>query len=100
MNLVRLYIRVLRLLGKERRLGWLLAVANLALAVAQFAEPVLFGKVVDMLAGAKARGQAPRWEDLLPLLGAWAGFGASPSGAAPWWRSMPTACRTGAGSPS
>ena len=75
MKLVRLYIRVLGLLGKERRLGWLLAVANLALAVAQFAEPVLFGKVVDTLAGAKGRGQAPLWEDLLPLLGAWAAFG-------------------------
>ena len=75
MKLVRLYIRVLGLLGKERRLGWLLAVANLALAVAQFAEPVLFGKVVDTLAGAKGRGQAPLWDDLLPLLGAWAAFG-------------------------
>ncbi len=75
MKLVRLYIRVLGLLGKERRLGWLLAVANLALAVAQFAEPVLFGKVVDTLAGAQGRGQAPLWEDLLPLLGAWAAFG-------------------------
>jgi ATP-binding cassette subfamily B protein len=36
---------------------------------------VLFGKVVDTLAGAKGRGQAPLWEDLLPLLGAWAAFG-------------------------
>jgi glucan exporter ATP-binding protein len=75
MNLVRLYIRVLGLLGPERRLGWFLAAANLALAVAQFAEPVLFGKVIDTLAGAQARGQSPLWGDLLTLLAAWAAFG-------------------------
>jgi ATP-binding cassette subfamily B protein len=75
MNLIRLYIRVLRLLGPERKLGWLLAVGNLALAAAQFAEPVLFGKVIDTLAGAQARGQAPLWGDLLTLLAAWGGFG-------------------------
>ena len=75
MNLIRLYIRVLGLLGPDRRLGWILAVANVALAAAQFAEPVLFGKVIDTLTGAQARGQAPFWGDLLTLLGAWAVFG-------------------------
>src|SRR5215813_6318368 len=75
MNLIRLYIRVLGLLGPERKLGWFLGLANLALAVAQFAEPVLFGKVIDTLAGAQARGQAPLWSDLLKLLGAWGAFG-------------------------
>ncbi len=49
MPLIRLYIRVLDLLGKEARLGWLLAGANLLLAIAQFAEPVLFGRIVDVL---------------------------------------------------
>ena len=43
----RLYIRVLELLGKEARLGLVLAFANLILAGAQFAEPVLFGRIVD-----------------------------------------------------
>src|SRR5262249_9398138 len=75
MHLIRLYVRVLGLLGPERKLGWILAGANLALAAAQFAEPVLFGKVIDTLAGAQARGQAPLWSDLLTLLGAWVGFG-------------------------
>src|SRR5438270_172622 len=32
MKLIRLYIRVLELLGREARLGWALAVANLALS--------------------------------------------------------------------
>jgi hypothetical protein len=51
MSLPRLYTRVLQLLGKEARLGWILAGANLLLAGAQFAEPVLFGKIVDVLSG-------------------------------------------------
>jgi ATP-binding cassette, subfamily B, beta-glucan exporter len=75
MNLFRLYRRVLQLLGPERKLGWILAAGNLALAAAQFAEPVLFGKVIDTLVGAQARGQAPLWSDLLTLLAAWVGFG-------------------------
>src|ERR1700761_3133706 len=67
-SLLRLYTRVLELLGKEARLGWILAIANLLLAAAQFAEPVLFGRIVDTLSGNKG-GSA--W----PLLAAWAAFG-------------------------
>ena len=51
MSMFRLYVRVLQLLGKEARLGWILAAANLLLAGAQFAEPVLFGRIVDVLSG-------------------------------------------------
>src|ERR1700754_1232874 len=68
MALLRLYTRVLELLGKEARLGWILPVANLLLAAAQFAKPVLFGRIVDVLSG-KSGGSA--W----PLLAAWAAFG-------------------------
>jgi ATP-binding cassette, subfamily B, beta-glucan exporter len=68
MSLLRLYTRVLELLGKEARLGWMLAVANLLLAAAQFAEPVLFGRIVDVLSG---KGGGSAW----PLLAAWAAFG-------------------------
>src|SRR3954465_5627018 len=71
MSLVRLYTRVLELLGKEARLGWLLAGANLLLAGAQFAEPVLFGRIVDVLSGKAVAGVSSAW----PLLAAWAGFG-------------------------
>ena len=56
MSLLRLYTRVLELLGKEARLGWILAGANLLLAGAQFAEPVLFGRIVDVLSGKPAAG--------------------------------------------
>jgi glucan exporter ATP-binding protein len=75
MNLLRLYRRVLALLGPEARLGWLLAVANIALAAAQFAEPVLFGRIIDSLAGAQSDPGKLTFQSLLPLLGAWAGFG-------------------------
>jgi len=47
MNFVKLYGRVLALLGSEARLGWILALGNVALAAAQFAEPVLFGRIID-----------------------------------------------------
>src|SRR4051812_25567958 len=72
MSLLRLYTRVLELLGKEARLGWILAAANLLLAVAQFAEPVLFGRIVDVLSGKPApEGATSPW----PLLAAWVAFG-------------------------
>src|SRR2546430_384705 len=75
MKLIRLYIRVLELLGREARLGWALAVANLALASAMFVEPVLFGRIVDTLASAQARMSQLAGRDLMMLVGAWVGFG-------------------------
>jgi len=80
--LIRLYIRVLELLGKEARLGWLLAIANLMLAVAQFAEPVLFGRIVDVLSG-NVNASAANFSTMVgaapnspwPLLAAWVAFG-------------------------
>src|SRR5690349_16266163 len=75
MKFIQLYIRVLELLGREARLGWLLAVANLALAGAMFVEPILFGKIVDLLANAQADVANLSWRQLMTLLGAWVGFG-------------------------
>src|SRR3954447_16498121 len=74
MSLLRLYTRVLQLLGKEARLGWILAGANLLLAGAQFAEPVLFGKIVDVLSGKPSEGP-PASSSAWPLLAAWVAFG-------------------------
>ncbi len=75
MTILRLYGRVLRLLGPKIRLGWMLALANVALATAQFAEPVLFGRIIDSLAGAQGGGAALSWPRLTPLVTAWVGFG-------------------------
>ncbi len=74
MSMLRLYTRVLELLGKEARLGWILAFANLLLAGAQFAEPVLFGKIVDVLSGKPQTGPLAS-NSAWPLLGAWVAFG-------------------------
>ncbi|MCC6949602.1 MAG: glucan ABC transporter ATP-binding protein/ permease [Bradyrhizobiaceae bacterium] len=72
---IRLYSRVFAMLGPEAPLGAFLAFANVALAVAQFVEPVLFGRIVDSLVSAQAANRAPAMSDLLFLLGLWAGFG-------------------------
>jgi ATP-binding cassette, subfamily B, beta-glucan exporter len=74
MTMLRLYTRVLSLLGPQMRLGWLLAVANVALAAAALAEPVLFGRIIDALAGAQS-GAALDWTKLTPLVAAWVSFG-------------------------
>ena len=75
MHFIKLYTRVLTLLGPEARLGWLLAGANVALATAQFAEPVLFGRIIDALVKGQTSGATPTFEALTPLLAAWVAFG-------------------------
>ena len=75
MSLWRLYARVLSLLGPEARLGVVLAIANFALAGAQFAEPVLFGRIIDALASAQANSAPAEWSRMAVLVAAWVGFG-------------------------
>src|SRR3954452_2393414 len=75
MNFFRLYARVLKVLGDESRLGWILAIANVALAAAQFAEPVLFGRIIDALVKTQAANAPPDMGALTPLLSAWVAFG-------------------------
>jgi ATP-binding cassette subfamily B protein len=72
-QLLRLYLRVLGRLEPERRLGILLAIANTLLAVAAFAEPVLFGRMVDAL---YATGRGPGEHGApVALFAAWGAFG-------------------------
>ncbi len=75
MKMLRLYGRVLGLLGPQIGQGWLLAVANVALAIALFAEPVLFGRIIDTLSGAQDHARALNWPRVAPLIAAWVGFG-------------------------
>jgi glucan exporter ATP-binding protein len=75
MSLLQVYARVLSLLGPEKRLAWFLAGGNVALAAAQFAEPILFGRIIDTLSRAQAGSSAPTWTSLTPLLAAWVAFG-------------------------
>ncbi|WP_158817221.1 glucan ABC transporter ATP-binding protein/ permease [Methylocapsa sp. S129] len=74
MSFLSLYARVLRQLSAAKGVAVALVIANLGLAAAQFAEPVLFGRIVDRLADAQRAGAAPRWLDILPLLAAWVVF--------------------------
>jgi ATP-binding cassette, subfamily B, beta-glucan exporter len=66
MTVATLYRRALALLGDERGLAGVLAVASVAIGLIQLAEPVLFGRVVDAI----SKGQAA-----LPLIGLWAALG-------------------------
>jgi ATP-binding cassette subfamily B protein len=75
MTLAALYRRVLRQLGPDQRTGWGLAFTNVCLAIALFAEPILFGRVIDTLSKSAAESTAQLWDRVVPLLLAWAGFG-------------------------
>ncbi|WP_424360067.1 glucan ABC transporter ATP-binding protein/ permease [Methylocystis parvus] len=75
MTVLKIYARVLGQLRPQARLVTILVAANLSLAVAQFAEPLLFGRIIDRMTQAQAPGHTLTWGDLLPLLLAWAAFG-------------------------
>src|SRR5208283_5195437 len=75
MGFIRLYARVLGRLGPEKWLAAALGVANVALAVSQFAEPMLFGKIIDQLTRTQSPGFALTRSGIGPWLAAWAAFG-------------------------
>ena len=75
MSFIRIYLRVLGLLRPDAKLAVMLALANIALAGAQFVEPVLLGRIVDALSGVLPSGLRPAAQALAPLIGTWVGFG-------------------------
>ena len=75
MKFIKLYTRALSLLGSDKKQGWYLAIANVALAMALFAEPVLFGRVIDTLGKVASNESLPIWSEVWPLLAIWTGFG-------------------------
>jgi len=75
MEFFRVYGRVIGLLRAERALAITLALANVAVAALQFYEPVLFGKVVDLLSNARGRSNEALWHDAVQLLILWAAVG-------------------------
>jgi ATP-binding cassette subfamily B protein len=66
MRYLGLYARVLAQLRPEGGLALALVAANIAVAFAQFAEPLLLGRVIDRLAA---------HAEVAPLVAAWGGFG-------------------------
>ncbi len=75
MDFLAIYARVLRMLRPERWLAITLALANVAVAGLQFLEPVLFGRVVDVLTSAAGRPADAVWRDALQILGLWVVIG-------------------------
>ena len=55
--------------------------ANAALAAAGFLGPLLFGSIVDTLAGSGDRPRHETWQQILLLLGAWGTVGVGGIGA-------------------
>jgi len=72
MEFFRVYGRVIGLLRAEKGLAITLAIANIAVAGLQFYEPVLFGKVIDLLSNARGRPVEQLWHDAREILGLWA----------------------------
>ncbi len=75
MGFFRVYGRVLGLLAPERPLAITLAVANIAVAALYYVEPVLFGRIIDVLFRGQGRPPAETWAASLRLLGIWAAVG-------------------------
>jgi ATP-binding cassette subfamily B protein len=70
---VATYGRVIGMLAPERRLSIVLAVANVAVAALLYAEPLLFGRLVDLLARASDLPADDAWRQSLRLLALWGG---------------------------
>ena len=81
MRFLGVYGRVLGLLRPEGWVAIVLAVANVALAGLMFLEPLLFGRLIDLLS--RSEGMAPTavWAEAGGLLGVWAAVGLGGIGA-------------------
>ena len=75
MRFLRVYGRVLGLLGRDIRIAGILAGANLIVAGLQFLDPVLFGRVINLLSHSDQMSPGSVWSQALGLLGVWAVVG-------------------------
>jgi ATP-binding cassette subfamily B protein len=71
MRFLRIYGRALRLLWPERWLSLALVAGNLGIAAIGFLEPILFGRVVDVLATSAERSAEENWSATVRLLALW-----------------------------
>ncbi|MCU0539336.1 MAG: glucan ABC transporter ATP-binding protein/ permease [Desulfobacterales bacterium] len=78
---ISIYGRVLGLLRPVRTLAVTLALANLALAAVPFLDPILFGRAIDLLTHAAARGVEATLHDGVRIFGLWAAVGVGGIGA-------------------
>ncbi len=75
MPILHTYLRALAMLRPEARAAALLCVANVALAAIHFLEPLLFGRVIELLTHAAAMSTAALWAGAAAVLGLWAAVG-------------------------
>jgi ATP-binding cassette subfamily B protein len=75
MGFLQTYARVLGLLAPDKWVAIGLALASLAVAGLQFLEPVLFGRVVDVLSGADRLPEDEVWRQAVSLLVVWGAVG-------------------------
>ena len=75
MRFLKTYGRVLGLLGRDIRVAGFLAFANLMVAGLQFLDPVLFGRVVNLLATSDTLPHEQLWRQAAMLLGIWVAVG-------------------------
>ena len=71
MRFLKVYGRVLGLLGRDIRIAGFLAFANLMVAGLQFLDPVLFGRVVNLLSHSDQLPRDAMWHQAAVLLGIW-----------------------------
>ena len=67
----RTYARALGLLAAERRSVALITASSVVVSTLFFVEPILFGRLIDMLTGAAAHPADGIWRASLITLGAW-----------------------------
>jgi len=77
MKFIRLYGRVLGLLAADKPVAIGLALASTALAGLQFIEPLLFGRVIDLLSRSDRMTETDVWAEAAMLLAIWASVGLS-----------------------
>ena len=75
MRFFKIYGKVLGLLGRDIRIAGFLALANLMVAGLQFLDPVLFGRVVNLLGQSDKLPHNQMWHQAALLLGVWVAVG-------------------------
>jgi ATP-binding cassette subfamily B protein len=81
MRFLTTYSRVILMLGRDIRVAVMLSFANLMVAGLQFLDPVLFGRVIDLLARAIDLPRDELWQQAATLLGFWGAVGVAGIGA-------------------
>jgi glucan exporter ATP-binding protein len=81
MRFIQIYGRVLGLLSHDRTVAWGLVAANLVVMALQFSEPVLFGRVINLLTQSDSMTDHTVIRDAELLLAIWAAIGLAGIGA-------------------